>query len=235
MPGPRKRVTRLDALQLGFSGTVGLSIATILAVTSVQCAQLESDVERQLNDLAGELDQELVAEITSSAKTLDALEAWLGSCPSGPDKSARHPEDYPVNYPEGYPLGSVVEPNCTAIELSASAGSLFRLPELRCRRADRQEAAGRSGRRGPSRRSPRWSRRRSAGTSTRHSATRWPRGCGMPLPPGRSRARARRACFSRWCRTPPVSRAPCWPGRRASAVRCPSRRSRCRCGRSSVR
>ena len=84
MPGPRKRVTRWDALQLGFSGTVGLAIATILAVTAVQCAQLENDVEGQLTALAGELDQELTAEITSSARTLDALEAWLATCPSDP-------------------------------------------------------------------------------------------------------------------------------------------------------
>ena len=121
MPGPRKRVSRLDALQLGFSGTVGLSIATILAVTSVQCAQLESDVERQLKDLATELDQELVAEITSSAQTLDALEAWLGSCPSG-TRRARNPADYPVKYPRAYPLGSVVEPNCTATSAPQLAG-----------------------------------------------------------------------------------------------------------------
>ncbi len=121
MPGPRKRVSKLDALQLGFSGTVGLSIATILAVTSVQCAQLESDIERQLKDLAHELDQELVAEITSSAKTLDALEAWLGSCPSG-TRQVGNPADYPVKYPRAYPLGSVVEPNCTATIAPQLAG-----------------------------------------------------------------------------------------------------------------
>ena len=94
MPGPRKRVSRLDALQLGFSGTVGLSIATILAVTSVQCTQLESDIERQLKDLATELDQELVDEITSSAKTLDALETWLG-----PAHRERDKRDIPTTTP----------------------------------------------------------------------------------------------------------------------------------------
>ena len=137
MPGPRRRVSRLDALQLGFSGTVGLSIATILAVTSVQCAQLESDVEHQLKDLATELDQELVAEITSSARTLDALEAWLGSCPSA-TKHARHPEDYPVQLSERVSPGGRGRAELHRDQRSPTDRCRLRLPELRRRGADRQ-------------------------------------------------------------------------------------------------
>ena len=137
MPGPRKRISKLDALQLGFSGTVGLSIATILAVTSVQCAQLESDVERQLNDLATELDQELVAEITSSAKTLDALEAWMGSCPSG-TRLVRGSRGLPREVSGGVSPWISGRAKLHCDQLPASAGSPFRLPELRCRGPDRQ-------------------------------------------------------------------------------------------------
>lgn len=79
--GQRKRITRWDAFQLGFSGTVGLAVATILAITSVQCVRLEGDLERQLERLAAEIDTNLAAEIEESARTLDALERWLLTCP----------------------------------------------------------------------------------------------------------------------------------------------------------
>jgi hypothetical protein len=111
LPGPRKRVTKLDALQLGSYGTVGLAIATILAITSVQCARLESDLERQLSELAGEIDQELADEITTSAARLDAFEAWLAACPNEP-------------VPEGKLLGYVVEKGCTSSGNGASMAAV---------------------------------------------------------------------------------------------------------------
>jgi hypothetical protein len=87
LQGPRKRLTPWDAVQLGFSGTLGLAIATILAVTSMQCARLERDLGGQLEALADALDRELTAEIESSARTLDAFEAWLAACPKGPGRA----------------------------------------------------------------------------------------------------------------------------------------------------
>ena len=97
LQGPRKRITRLDAFQLGFSGTVGLAIATILAITSMQCVRLERDLGRQLHDLAQDFDDALSEEIAESARTLDALEKWLLACPRGAG-----------------PVGYAVEKDCAA-------------------------------------------------------------------------------------------------------------------------
>ncbi|HTM33742.1 MAG TPA: cache domain-containing protein [Vicinamibacterales bacterium] len=78
----RKPLTYFDGLQLGFSATAGLAIATILAVTSMQCARLERDLDGQLALLAEELDQELAAEIAASAEALDRFAGWLSQCPN---------------------------------------------------------------------------------------------------------------------------------------------------------
>jgi hypothetical protein len=92
----RKRITRWEAVQLGFSGTIGLAIATILSITSLQCARLESGVERQLDDLAAEIDHRLSEEIAAGAGTLAVLESWLASCPGAAG-----------------PIGAVVKDKCT--------------------------------------------------------------------------------------------------------------------------
>src|SRR6185369_1276149 len=78
----RKPLTYFDGLQLGFSATAGLAIATILAVTSMQCARLERDLDGQLALLAEELDQELAAEIAASAEALARFAGWLSQCPN---------------------------------------------------------------------------------------------------------------------------------------------------------
>ena len=114
MPGPRRRVSRLDALQLGFSGTVGLSIATILAVTSVQCAQLESDVEHQLKDLATELDQELRLRDRLERADTRCVGSVAGIVPIGNAAGEASRRSYRAVSEQGIPWGPWSRPNCTA-------------------------------------------------------------------------------------------------------------------------
>ncbi len=121
LQGHRKRITRWDAFQLGFSGTVGLAIATILAITSLQCGRLERDLGRQLADLAAELDAGLSKEIDESTKTLDALAKWLAACPrsSAPvgyvvdegckRKGAANPGDEAVKKLDNYDFVSLID------------------------------------------------------------------------------------------------------------------------------
>jgi hypothetical protein len=104
LPGPRKRITEWDALQLGFCGTIGLAVASILAVTSVQWAHLENDLKTQLSTLAIELDQALTSEIEASSIALDAFENWFAACPTGEQA-----------------LGYVVEKNCRASAITSQA------------------------------------------------------------------------------------------------------------------
>jgi hypothetical protein len=84
LQGPRQRITQWDALQLGFSGMLGLAVITIVTITSVQCARLERDIDEQLESFATRLDHQLRDEIAARFAQLEAIQPILANC-AAPD------------------------------------------------------------------------------------------------------------------------------------------------------
>ena len=103
LQGPRQRLTQWDALQLGFSGMLALAIIAIVAITTVQCARLEHDIDGQLEGLATDLDDQLKAQIEDRFRQLKEIEAVLMACQTPEHTTA------------------VMEPGCKSAEGSTSS------------------------------------------------------------------------------------------------------------------
>lgn len=93
--GSRQRVTPWDVMQLGASAIVGLAIATILALGSVNYARLSDDLDGQLEKLADQLDESLDAEIGRARAELNVMVKSMEGERAGGRSKVAGGSDYP--------------------------------------------------------------------------------------------------------------------------------------------
>ena len=79
--GSQQRVTRVDVLQLGASGILGLALGTILLLTSSTYARVSADVDAQLAQLADRLRLSLAREVERAASQLNGMVSRISSEP----------------------------------------------------------------------------------------------------------------------------------------------------------